>query len=693
MTEIDISSHFNIFEPVNKDGLPKELIEALTDKSILKLSKDKPPIKFGFFDVMRTTLKEEKLQYFLAKIKKQCINTKDEKFLSNIYSMQKQFKDKNPKEYFPVQLNCHWEDQNNLYLLFKNIPNYISLTDYLSSLNQPITDAHLLQIYSQILKNVQILHKNERFGTHLYMSSFIVDLLDNHNKQQEFTIRLTDLGFSKLCKPNYDFNFKLKTGFEINEYMPREYILEMDEKTKYNGHNLAESLPINKPNPNTGRLIYSSSIQSEDDCFVYNESYDIWQLGILFYKIANNGVSPYNINNKNISAQELKQLISRGAIDYSPLNERNSYLLQLIQEMLNTNEKGRKKLDVLIEHTDNAIQSIKDKIRPNFILQKSLSMRDYLKGTETKTSFPFETSSTLSRKPTNANINYSHKSSTANVESIYDLSELFKRAKKEVNEVINIEQSLSDICQEIKAIVVQSDEKEKAANEELINMFKQLNFKQETIDYFNQITTHQINRTVSESEYKEMIRYFIFEIQKLKIDLDREKSVNKSLTKKIKEINEEYQEKITFLESKSQLLESVVFPETKSEFSEEVLSPKVKLFLDSMKTVINNFNEINQKLANQSTQIYESLNTNIEKFFEEKKEFINDIVKGKIAVQEDILRTIKKNNVNYSSNIESLIHQSEETVNNIHDEELTKKIEDFDKRIEKLKNNSKHVVK
>jgi hypothetical protein len=426
---------------------------------------------------------------------------------------------------------------------------------------------------------------------------------------------------------------------------------------------------------------------------VYNESYDIWQLGILFYKIANNGVSPYNINNKNISAQELKQLISRGAIDYSPLNERNSYLLQLIQEMLNTNEKGRKKLDVLIEHTDNAIQSIKDKIRPNFILQKSLSMRDYLKGTETKTSFPFETSSTLSRKPTNANINYSHKSSTANVESIYDLSELFKRAKKEVNEVINIEQSLSDICQEIKAIVVQSDEKEKAANEELINMFKQLNFKQETIDYFNQITTHQINKTISESEYKEMIRYFIFEIQKLKIDLDREKSVNKSLTKKIKEINEEYQEKITFLESKSQLLESVVFPETKSEFSEEVLSPKVKLFLDSMKTVINNFNEINQKLANQSTQIYESLNTNIEKFFEEKKEFINDIVKGKIAVQEDILRTIKKNNVNYSSNIESLIHQSEETVNNIHDEELTKKIEDFDKRIEKLKNNSKHVVK
>ena len=136
-----------------------------------------------------------------------------------------------------------------------------------------------------------------------------------------------------------------------------------------------------------------------------------------------------------------------------------------------------------------------------------------------------------------------------------------------------------------------------------------------------------------------------------------------------------------------------MFPETKSEFSEEVLSPKVKLFLDSMKTVINNFNEINQKLANQSTQIYESLNTNIEKFFEEKKEFINDIVKGKIAVQEDILRTIKKNNVNYSSNIESLIHQSEETINNIHDEELTKKIEDFDKRIEKLKNNSKHVVK
>ena len=119
------------------------------------------------------------------------------------------------------------------------------------------------------------------------------------------TIKLTDLGFTNIIKSKL-YDNKLNNGFEFNEYTPPELFDKIKD---------------------------SSNIQEK----IKNPYNDIWQLGILFYKIATFGKSPFG----DVKDEELKKKILNRNIVYSDMNKISPKIIQIIDKMLQIDPKER----------------------------------------------------------------------------------------------------------------------------------------------------------------------------------------------------------------------------------------------------------------------------------------------------------------------------------------------------------------
>ena len=85
-----------------------------------------------------------------------------------------------------------------------------------------------------------------------------------------------------------------------------------------------------------------------------NEKFDVWQLGILFFKIASFGESPYD-EAKN---ENLKDYIINKNINYSKLDKYHSQIVQIIDKMLQISPANRYNISQLlnlIQFKDNKI--------------------------------------------------------------------------------------------------------------------------------------------------------------------------------------------------------------------------------------------------------------------------------------------------------------------------------------------------
>ena len=609
----------------------------------------------GFFnDILTLLYKANQTSYYIKIIdKKNIINNSFISILNINYSLQ-------IYDYM-LNLETHWEDNERLYLVFEGIKRYTTLENLIKRHANDITEDHLLIIFRQILESIRYLHKNHIYGCCLYLSSFIYDKITQ-------TIKLTDIGFSKvfLSSNNLDDN-ELQNGFTFNEYTPPEVFEKMGTT-----FNITE---IDK---------------------LKNEFYDIWQLGILFFKIATFGESPF----EDAKNENLRDYIRNKNINYSKLNKYTSLIAQIIDKMLQIMPEYRYNVDALIalihfkdnkipllyfhsnKNEDDAISlsmvnEEKKKIGNDFKFEKEL-INEEIKNEKEINNEEVEikqqnkdnnnTKNKIKLKGVKIQGNLVNDKMALFNQEIYPTGSVLPTLKKNfINRFNNVDQNLvlelasklSLLEKEYKKL----DENKMAVyniTNYVINNLKKLNdidndnnnllikkfnnlllSKRETNELYEEMVKER--GEFSQDKFKALISNLIYEIKRLGIELEQEKSTIEKLKKKIKEqekrdldLKNEHQEKIEFYQRKIEILEEVIFSaDNNRSLNEKDFKNKNKLIYTALENSIQNFTEINGKLK-------KSLEENMAKFKDNKKDWLEDMIKAKEEFRNEISFYLQK---------------------------------------------------
>ena len=627
-----------------QNHLLKDFKTPVTQNDFIKI-KDEPNKNFGFLDeVISLLYKNNKSIYYIKIIdKNNIINIYYQNILNLIYKLNND-KQKNKNNDYIINLQTHWEDNERLFLVFDGIKRYSLLENLLKNNAENITEENIIIMFRQILEAAKLMQQNKIFGCNYYLNSFIYDKNTN-------TIKFTDLGFSKIFKSSKNLNDnQSQNGLEFNDYYPPEFF------SKMNGyHNIYE---LDK---------------------IKNSYFDIWQLGILFYKIATFGNSPFDDDKDD----NLKESIMSKNINYSRLNKYSPQIAQIIDKMLQNNPTERYTLEKLLNlepfKINNKIQHLiintkneekvitlkmvnnekgKDvkidmaSLLNNMEAQKKNSKEinniqqeekeknsdeNILKQVKTQGNFINDKNTMVNQEiypegsvlPIFKNNKYLNKFNNVDNNLVIDLSNklgLLQKEYKKLDEnklaVYNITNYVNNNIKELNAI-------DNDNIDLLIKKFSNLDLsKIETNDLYEEMVRNK--GEFSQDKFKALISNLIYEIKKLVIDLEQEKSTNEKLRKKIKEqekrnmdLKNECQEKIEFYEKKIELLEEVIFNvDNNKSLNPGDIKNNNKLIYEALSNSIKDFTNINVKLK-------KSLEENLEKFKENKKFWLEDIIKAK----------------------------------------------------------------
>ena len=586
----------------------------------------------GFFDDVQTLLyKENKNVFYVKTINKKNIIDKNYQRILNInYNVFNS--DRNILKYI-LNLETQFEDNENLFLVFEGIQKYTSLEIYLKEHSSNITEENLIVIFRQILESAKFLHNNNIYGCQLYLSSYIYDISTG-------TIKLTDTGFSKIFDSSKNiYDNELKNGFKFNEYTPPEVFTKL------------------------GDSVSKSEIEK-----IQNSFFDIWQLGILFFKIAVNGESPYD-NAKN---GNLKECILNKNINYTKLDKYNSKIAQIIDKMLQkvpekrydinkllsllkqsqnidenpllNNQVPNKKESVI---TMNMVQKEENnqKMEKDIIINEEVNKndestdnnnKDLLNGIKIQGNFVNDNKILINQEiypdgsvlPIFKNKYLNRFQSNVDQSLISDLAYKLNLLEKEYQKlgenklaVYNITNYINNYLKELNAI----------DNDNINYLIKKFNnlmlSKIETNDLYEEMLKDKEEFT--QDKFKALISNLLYEIKKLGIELDQEKSTNEKLRKKIKEqekknldLKNEHQERVEFYQKKIEVLEEVIFSIENKNINNNDLKNKNKLIYNALTSSIENFTELNKTLK-------KSIEENILKFKDNKKNWLEDVIKAK----------------------------------------------------------------
>ena len=613
------------------------LADFMTDK------KDDTSIKnFGIFDdIIPLMYKNNKKMYYLKIIEKSnIINKSYQSYLNNVYALHSSNKNINIYD-FMINLETQWENSDKLYLIFEGIKQYCSLDDLIKN---NITEENILIIYKDILECINLLHENNIFGINIDLNSFIYDI-------EAKRIKLTDIGFSKIFKlENIIKKNKLKNGYEFNEYIPPEFLNKMDDEQNIN---IQEKLK--------------------------NAQYDIWQLGILFYKIAALGKSPY----ENAKDEELKEKILDNKYIYSNLNKCPPIIIQIIDKMLQRipieryNIKQLLNLDcikkiynsrLIINKNENKVLNMnminreKDKLRDSDIMNllnnmKAKEIDDKNENNENKKNllnniviqgniinnkniiinqeiYPEESVLPLFKKK------LLNKFNDIDNDLVINLSKKLALLDKEYKNIDEIKSAIFIITKYINDIINEKNKNDNKDIELLIEKYKSIKFKQnDKQDLLNDLLKYKENLTFD--KYKDLISNLIYNMQKIDIDLEIEKKKNESLNEKIqdldnknKELKLESQEKVKFYEEKIKLLENVIFNTENTNMNKTDMINNNKLLYQALTNSIKNFSEINTKLK-------ENLEQRL-LHFKDNTQWLKNIIEAKDKFRKEILYNLIK---------------------------------------------------
>ena len=649
--------------------LLKDFKVPVNQTDFMKL-KEEPSQNIGFFDdIMPLLYKNNKNIYYVKVIeKKNILNGQYKNILNQIYKLNNnKLKNKNINIYdYILNLQTHWEDTERLFLVFSGIKRYSLLENLLKHNTENITEENIIQIYRQILQVVEILHENKIYGCNLFLDCFIYDKISK-------TIKFTDIGFSKFYKSNrIIYKNKLQNGFEFNDYFPPEFIAKMNDS--------------------------SSNIYEQEK--LKNSYYDIWQLGILFYKIASFGESPFG----DAQNENLKENIMNKNINYSKLDKYSSQISQIIDKMLQVVPISRYNIEQLLNldifKSFNKIPLImintKNEEKPitwdmvnkekNKNKDMKINMASTLDNMETKIKGNKEAdniinneedeknqSEGISLKNSNKNIlnqikiqgNLVNDKTTMISQEIYpegSVIPIFKNKflnkfnNVDMNLVLDLSNKLTMLEKEYKKLgenklavynitnYVNNNIKELNAidNESIDTLIKKFNNLQlskiETNDLYEEMLRNKDE--FSKDKFKALISNLIYEIKRLEIELDQEKLIGEKLRKKIKEqekknmdLKIEVQEKVEFYEKKIELLEEVIFNVDNKSASKDDL--KNNLIFQALTNSIKNFTDVNLKLK-------ASIEENMTKFKENKKFWLQDMIKAKENFRNEIQLYLQK---------------------------------------------------
>ena len=670
---------------------------------------------FGYLgDVVRLYYKKKQgVMYFLkiypkSNLKKGIYGNKIDHIFESSAHYKLDSSDKSIDIYnYIINLQTCWEDESRLFLIFDGIKRYNTLEYLLKKNKDSITEDNILIIYRQILESVYFLHKNNMFGCVLDLNSFIYDNSDSSS----IKIKLTDLGFSQILKNEKNiYDSKLQNGFLFNEYAPPEFLSKMSESSNFN----------------------------EKEKF-YNLHYDLWQLGILFFKIASFGESPYN----NLKNEELKESILKGNINYSKLNKYSNQIIQIIDKFLQFEPGKRKsineifKLDIFNIYNKNLIidEFNIDKFQKDekVITMNKVNQEKRKLIREGKISLTSTLDNLYNKKQTTKN---DEKNDDKNILNKFKLKDIIIEDKSDLdkeqeiipdgsvlptfkdkflnkfkvvdeNLVLEFSSKLNSLEKEYKKLDENKTAIENISNyvnnnikdfdndgriQLMLNQFNELRLKSkpELFPLFEEILKTK-NGFENSDKCRTLISHLIFENKRLDNELEREKTEKENLQKKLKEqekkiieTNVEHHEIVDFYEAKIDFLENVVFSAEEDKKKSLQKNNNKKLYED-LENSIKDFTNINIKLK-------EHLDKTLEQFKNNKKDWLNDMIKAKENFQNEISN-------GYDDSNEMPKRKTTITTNNIitenNENENDKKIKQLKEAIEqqrKLMNEQKNTI-
>ena len=612
----------------------------LTQNDFLKIN-DETNKNFGFLDeVIPLMYKNNKSIYYMKIIDKADIisNNSYQNIINLIYSINND-KQKNKNNDYMINLQAYWEDNEKLFLVFDGIKRYSLLEKFLKNKSGNITEENIIIMFRQILEAALLLQENKIFGCDYNMNSFIHD---NNTK----TIKFTDLGFSKIFNPTKNLNDnKLQNGCEFNDYFPPEFFTIID-----------------------------SNINEIDK--IKNAYYDIWELGILFYKIATFGESPYD----DMKNENLRESIINHNINYSRLDKYSPQIMQIIDKMLQIEPRERYTLERLLNlepfkmggKIPQLIINTKNEEKPI-----TLNMVNNEKGKDVKIDMVSLLDNMEAKKKASKEINniykeeksvnevilnkvkvqghlindkntmvsqeiypngsvlpifknkYLNKFNNIDKNLVLDLSNKLSLLQKEYQKLDENKLAVYNITNYVNNNIKELNTIDNDNMDLLIRKFNNLQLsKIETNDLYEEMVRNK--GEFAQDKFKALISNLIYEIKRLEIELEQEKSTNEKLRKKIKDqeirnmdLKNECQGKVEFYEKKIELLEEVIFNvDNKSLNTPEDIKNNNKLIYVALCNSIKDFTNINIKLKT-------SLEENLEKFKDNKKFWLEDMIKAK----------------------------------------------------------------
>ena len=525
-----------------------------------------------------TYLKTKK-SYLLKITKKKeiLLNKNIKSILDNIYKIQS-----NP---YCIKLLYHFEDDEQFYFIFRNYEKTKTILELFSEYE--INDNNLCIIYHQILIGLSFIHKQKIYGSLLNINSLIYD-------ENDRVIKLTDCGFSNLFPDKKEDNpYILNNGALFSEYTPPEFLLEKSFLSKKNNED-------NKK----------------------GEKYDMWQIGVLFFKLASENKSPFEGN----ESSQIQENILKCKVSYYKINDRSSKIFQIIGKLITKNSE-RYKLNKML------------RLEPFIYPNKKIPQLDFIQkekkiNSETIRIYPKESFVPKLKKENLFTIQLER-------QQALDLSSDLNRLNDEYLKLNKSKKALKNLLTYInKQINIYKNEDKEETND-LIKKFELLQLGNETSKLYNEIFTQK--KGVSEERYQSLIRLLIYEITNLKTNLDKEKN-NNIKSKKIfqdeldskNEIIKTYEEKIAFLNSKIQILEETIFQNPKN---------SDKLILNSIENSLQHFSDLNERLKEQSDNINNTISQRIENFLNEKELYFKDLIEAKKLFRNEIMYFFKDNDL------------------------------------------------
>ena len=212
---------------------------------------------------------------------------------------------------FFLRLLNHFEDENNLYLIFQCI-NEVTLLDKINL--RTLTKNQIYKYFKQVLEALQFLHSKKIFFISLEPESIIIDNDDN--------VRLTDYAYSKVTgfETNARCGFKTDTNMYINSYVAPELI-----------------------SYNKGKLHKHRSKGSEKS--------DLWQLGMLAYEMITGNL----LFNKTEKIEDFYKLMTTPVIKNNEIIQKISGIPEdykiftdIIMQLLDFNPKERISIEKIL---------------------------------------------------------------------------------------------------------------------------------------------------------------------------------------------------------------------------------------------------------------------------------------------------------------------------------------------------------